>query len=59
MYNFDVAGDRIHVGNMKTYTTSKALLERDITSFAAAEMDFKTAPSIIDSVKRMADRGIY
>lgn len=59
MYNFDVAGDRIHVGNMKTYTTPKALLERDITSFAAAEMDFKTAPSIIDSVKRMADRGIY
>lgn len=59
MYNFDIAGDRSSVGNMKTFTTPEELRAKGITSFAAAEMDFKTAPSIIESIKKMADRGIY
>ena len=59
MYNFDIMGDRDNVGNMKTYTTPETLRAKGITSFAAAEMDFMTAPSIIESVKTMADRGIY
>lgn len=59
MFEIDIVGDRRNVGNMKTYTTPKALRDKDITSFAAAEMDFKTAPSIIKSIKKMADRGIY
>lgn len=59
MYDFNITGNRENVGNMKSCTTPEALRERGITSFAAAEMDFPTAPSIIESVKQMADRGIY
>lgn len=59
LYDFNIAGDRGNVCNMKTYTTPKALRDKGITSFAAAEMDFKTAPSIMESIKQMADRGIY
>ena len=59
MYDFEVMADRSHIGNMKTEMTPAVLAEKGITSFAAAEMDFKTAPSVIESVKSMADRGIY
>lgn len=59
MYNFEITGDRTGVGNMKTYTTPEKLRQQGITSFAAAEMDFPTAPSVIESIKKMADRGIY
>ena len=59
MFDFSLTGDRENVGNMKTYTTPALLKEKGITSFAAAEMDFKTAPSVIAAVKEMAERGIY
>lgn len=60
MYDFDrPLGDRKNVGNMKTHTTPEALRIRDITNFAAAEMDFKTAPSVVEAVRRAAERGIY
>ena len=59
MYDFEVMADRSHIGNMKTEMTPEVLAEKGITSFAAAEMDFKTAPSVIEAVKSMADRGIY
>ena len=51
--------DRNHTGNMKLFITPESLQERGITSFSAAEMDFPTAPSIIDSVVRMAKGGVY
>lgn len=60
MYDFDhPLGDRENVGNMKTHTTPEALRRRNITSFAAAEMDFRTAPSVVEAIKRAAERGIY
>ncbi len=58
-YNFDEMVDRNHTGNMKLFITPESLQERGITSFSAAEMDFPTAPSIIDSVVRMAKGGVY
>ena len=60
MYDFDhPQGDRKNVGNMKTHTTPEALRRRNITSFAAAERDFKTAPSDIEADRQAAERGIY
>ena len=59
MYNFNLVGNRTDIGNMKEFLTPENLKKQNITSFAAAEMDFKTAPSIIEAVKRMADGGIY
>lgn len=60
MYDFDhPQGGRENVGNMKTHTTPEALRRQNITSFAAAEMDFKTAPSVIEAVRQAAERGIY
>ena len=59
MFDFTIVGDRRNVGNMKTCTTPDFLREKHITSFAAAEMDFPTAPSVIAAVKTMAERGIY
>ena len=60
MYDFDhPLGDRENVGNMKTHTTPEALHRRNITNFAAAEMDFKTAPSVVEAIKKAAERGIY
>lgn len=59
MFDFTVTGDRANTGNMKTFTTPDSLRKKGITSFAAAEMDFPTAPSVIESIKKMADKGIY
>lgn len=58
-YNFDELVDRHNIGNMKEAVTNPEILTRGIPNFSAAEMDFKTAPSIIASVKNIADRGIF
>ena len=44
---------------MKELITPEALKQKGITSFAAAEMDFPTAPSVIESAERMIRGGIY
>lgn len=59
MYHFDEMVSRAHTGNMKAFITPETLRERGITSFAAAEMDFKTAPSVIESIDRVVRGGIY
>lgn len=59
MYQFDETVNRTKIGNLKEFITPKPLLEQGITSFAAAEMDFKTAPSVIDSIVKMVKGGIY
>ena len=58
-FDFDTMVDRSGLGNMKTLITDEKLLQKNIPSFSAAEMDFKTAPSIIASLHRVVDRGIY
>ncbi|MCI9026033.1 MAG: aminotransferase class I/II-fold pyridoxal phosphate-dependent enzyme [Dorea sp.] len=59
MYDFKTVVDRTNIGNMKEAITPVELRKLHIPSFAAAEMDFKTAPSIIKSVTEMVQRGIY
>ena len=59
MYDFETLVDRSDIGNLKESITPPKLREQHIPSFAAAEMDFKTAPSIIQSVTEMVQRGIY
>lgn len=59
MYNFDEMVNRAHTGNMKEFIVPKILAEKGITSFSAAEMDFKTAPSVIRSLESMVQGGVY
>lgn len=59
MYDFKTVVDRTNIGNMKESITPVELRKLHIPNFAAAEMDFKTAPSIIKSVTEVAQRGIY
>ena len=58
-FDFETQVDRKDIGNLKQDITDPKLLEAGVPSMNAAEMDFKTAPSMIRSVKEMADRGIF
>lgn len=59
MYDFDLAADRENMGNMKDFLTPQKLKEKGIPSFSAAEMDFRTAPSVIRSVTETVQKGVY
>ena len=45
-YDFETIVDRENIGSLKTLMTPDILKENNIVSFAAGEMDFKTAPSL-------------
>ena len=45
--------------NLKYKMTSKELRKHNILTFAAAEMDFPTAPSIIKSVQKLVENGLF
>ena len=47
------------MGNMKELITDERLTHQHLTAFNAAEMDFKTAPSVIQAVQNAAGRGIF
>ena len=57
-FDFETQVDRSEIGNLKESITDPSLLQAGIPAMNAAEMDYLTAPSLIESVKRMADRGI-
>lgn len=59
IFDFETQVDRTGIGNLKQTTTDPQLLRAGIPSMNAAEMDFKTAPSLIRSVQEMAGRGIF
>ena len=52
-YNFDVCEDRRNTNSMKW-----AVEENELPMWVA-DMDFKTAPAVIEAVKRRAQSGIY
>ena len=56
---FDETVMRQNIGNMKDLITPDVLKQHGIVSFAAAEMDFKTAPSVMESISAIVQRGIY
>lgn len=58
MYDYDTLVRR-GSGNLKWEITPEALRRRGIQSFAGAEMDFKTAPSVIRSMKETVENGLF
>jgi len=58
-YDFDTLVDRSNCGNMKGIETPRSLTEQGFITFQGAEMDFRTAPVIMEAIRKMADRGLY
>lgn len=58
-FDFETMASHSGIGNLKELLTPEAIQERGIVSFSAAEMDFKTAPSVIRAVKEFAENGLY
>ena len=58
-FDFETMAEHQGIGNLKEVRTPKSIQDADIVSFSAAEMDFKTAPSVIREVKRFAENGLY
>lgn len=58
-YDFDKLVDKTGLGNMKYIYTPEVIKNAGAISYAGAEMDFKTAPAIIDALFRTAQNGLY
>ncbi|KUK79326.1 MAG: Bifunctional PLP-dependent enzyme with beta-cystathionase and maltose regulon repressor activitie, partial [Mesotoga prima] len=57
-YDFDTLVNREDQGNMKYMFTPKIVKKMNLISYAGAEMDFKTAPVIIDALVKRAKIGL-
>lgn len=57
-YDFDTLVNRQGIGNMKYMISPKYIKDANVISFAGAEMDFKTAPSVIESIIKRAENGL-
>jgi cystathionine beta-lyase len=57
-YDFDTLVNRENQGNMKCMLTPDVVRKMNLISYAGAEMDFKTAPEIIDALVRRAKNGL-
>ena len=53
-YNFDEIVNRRHTGSYKWDTA-----DDDVINMGVADMDFRTAPAIIDTLKRRVDHGVF
>ena len=58
-YDFDKLVNRENIGNLKDTLTPNYIKEKGIISLAGAEFDFKTAPSVIESVVKRAQNGLF
>ena len=58
-FDLETIVNRTHTGNLKEFFTPDGLRQRGIEAFNAAEMDFKTAPSVIEAVKNFAEEGLF
>lgn len=58
-FDFTTVVNREGTGNMKEYITPEAVKKAGLVTFNAAEMDFKTAPSVIRSMKECAEAGLF
>lgn len=60
MFDFVTEVDRsILSGSLKMAMTAKGLKEQGIQSFIAGELDVKTAPSLLRSVKELTENGLF
>ena len=57
-YDFDTLVNRENQGNMKFMLTPDLVKKMNLISYAGAEMDFKTAPAIIDALVERARNGL-
>ncbi|HNR79034.1 MAG TPA: putative C-S lyase, partial [Mesotoga infera] len=57
-YDFDTLVNRENQGNMKYICTPGIVKKMNLISYAGAEMDFKTAPVIIDALVEKAKNGL-
>ncbi len=57
-FNFDTPVNRKNIGNMKSLTTPEKIKNAGFISYAGAEMEFKTAPSIINAIVDRAENGL-
>lgn len=58
-FDFDSFVCRSGIGNLIEELTPKAIREAGLPSYWGAEFDFKTAPVIIEAVKKTADNGLF
>lgn len=58
-FDFDTLADRKSIGNMKYIVSADQIKENGIVSYAGAEMDFKTAPVIINALKERVENGLF
>ena len=59
MFDFDTPVNRKGMGSDKLLMSPKSLTEIKALSYRGAEMDFKTAPVIVDALKERVERGIF
>ncbi len=57
-YDFETMVSREGIGSMKLYCTPKVVRDAGAVSYFAAEMDFKTAPVIIEAMVERARNGL-
>lgn len=58
-YDFDTLVDRKSIGNMKYIVSSEKIKSKGIVSYAGAEMDFMTAPVIMNALKKRVENGLF
>jgi cysteine-S-conjugate beta-lyase len=58
-YDFETAVDRTSLSTVKQEHTPESIKEAGITSLWGAEFEFKTAPSVIEAVKKRAENGLF
>ncbi len=58
-YDFDSLIDKNKIGNMKYNCIPKNILNKGLSSYSGAEMDFPTAPSIIKSLEDFIKKGCF
>jgi cystathionine beta-lyase len=58
-FDFETLADRRGTGNMKLLRTAAPVSEAGAISYAGAEMDFRTAPAVVDALERRARTGLY
>lgn len=58
-FDFDTLADRKSIGNMKYIESSEHIKKKGVISYSGAEMDFKTAPAIIQGFIERSKNGLF
>ncbi len=58
-YPFDVLVDKTGSANLKLFHSNELIESKGLYTFGGAEMDFATAPSVIEAFKVRADNGLF